>query len=114
MKFPYHVFHNGVSYAPFTDVPIEEETTTAVEEDEKVEEVAEETLPFADESELEENSTPEITFGAPKTEKKYTKTDIYRMNIDNLRNLARESGIRGYTKKKGADLKEELLQKFGL
>lgn len=47
-------------------------------------------------------------------EQRYTKTDISRMNKDDLVSLANELGIENVEKMSGNDLKKELIQKFEL
>lgn len=44
----------------------------------------------------------------------YTKTDINRMPISELRELAEKQEISGFEEKTGADLKKLLIEKFGL
>lgn len=65
----------------------------------------ENSLPFSDNDiELEENSA----------EKKYTKSDIQRMNKAELQELARNSGVEGVEEMTGQELKDYLLNVFGL
>lgn len=94
MKFPYTVTHNGITYKPGTEIPDNEESA-------KVEETVVD--------EVIENK-------APIEEKKFehTKTEINRMPIDELKSLAKESGVENANEKSGADLKKELIEKFGL
>lgn len=66
--------------------------------------LVEDELPFSDN---------DITF-EEKEDKKYTKTDIQRMNKDDLVSLAVEVGIDGAEEMNGADLKRELIEEFGL
>lgn len=61
-------------------------------------------LPFTDD---------DITF-EEKENKKYTKTDIQRMNKDDLVSLAVEVGVDGAEEMSGADLKRELIEYFEL
>ncbi len=62
-------------------------------------------LPFSDNDiELEENSA----------EKKYTKSDIQRMNKTELQELARNSGVEDVEEMTGQELKDHLLNAFGL
>ncbi len=84
MKYPYLVVYNGVEYPPFSDVPIGEEAKT------------------------EEVVTEEVA------EPKYTKSQINRMSITELKKIAKAEGIKGYGAKTGAELKTELITKFGL
>lgn len=65
----------------------------------------ESSLPFSDNDiELEENSAG----------KKYTKSDIQRMNKAELQELAKNSGVEGAEEMTGQELKEYLLSVFGL
>lgn len=64
----------------------------------------EDDLPFSDD---------DITF-EEKENKKYTKTDIQRMNKDDLVSLAAEVGIDRLEEMNGADLKRELIEHFEL
>lgn len=47
-------------------------------------------------------------------EKKYTKTEIARMKADDLRALATEVGLSITEESTGADLKDALIEHFGL
>lgn len=47
-------------------------------------------------------------------EKQYTRTDISRMNVCDLRRLALENGVCDVQKMKSADLKKSLLEILGL
>lgn len=58
-------------------------------------------------------SDNDITF-EEKEDKKYTKTEIQRMNKDDLVSLASEVGIEGAEEMNGADLKRELIEHFEL
>ena len=65
----------------------------------------EEELPYSDDDiELEENSA----------EKKYTKSDIQRMTKAELQELAKNNGVEGAGEMTGQELKEYLLNVFGL
>lgn len=44
----------------------------------------------------------------------YTKTDIHRMSVDNLRSLATEQGIDGTDEMNGSDIKKLLIERMGL
>lgn len=94
MKFPYWVRHNGVDYAPNTEIPTEE--AAPVEEKEEV---------VAVEEPVEEEKVEEPT---------YTKTEINRMPIVELRRLARKHGIKKAADKSGAELKAELIELLNL
>lgn len=65
----------------------------------------EENLPFSD---------SDIQFEEREEEQQYTKTDIQRMNKDDLVSLAIKIGIDGAEEMSGADLKRELIEEFGL
>ena len=56
-------------------------------------------------------NVPEITQESEKV--KYTKTEINRMPVAELRNLAEKEGI-SIAEKTGAELKKALISKFGL
>jgi hypothetical protein len=45
---------------------------------------------------------------------KYTKTDIKRMPLDDLKTLATENGVEGASDMTGGELKQVLIKKFGL
>lgn len=47
-------------------------------------------------------------------ENHYTRTDINRMPVDELRELARETGIDGEESMTGADIKKALIDALGL
>ena len=49
-----------------------------------------------------------------KEEKKYTRTDINRMPVDELRKLAGETGISGAESMTGADIKKALIDALSL
>lgn len=49
-----------------------------------------------------------------KEEKKYTKTEIFRMSSGDLQTLAKEQGIEKAEEKTGSELKKLLVQHFGL
>lgn len=87
MKFPYHVTHNGIDYEPFEEVPMGESK--------KVVETVVEEEPV-------------------KAEPKLTKTDINRMPINELKELADKVGIKDLNTKTGSDLKKELIKKLNL
>lgn len=103
MKFPYHVFHNGVSYAPFEEVPIEEDSPEVIE-------TVEGERPFAMNEPIVEDTPSE----SPVKAVEYSKTEINRMNIADLKELAKNNDIDGAEEMKGADIKTALIKKFGL
>lgn len=59
---------------------------------------------------VEENKEVEIVEKQPQ----YTKTDINRMPVDELRKLAMSTGVEGADKWTGAELKEYLIALMGL
>lgn len=65
----------------------------------------EENLPFSD---------SDIKFEERQEEQQYTKTDIQRMNKDDLVSLAIKMGIDGAEEMSGADLKRELIEELVL
>lgn len=91
MKYPYAVKHNGEYYEAGEEV-----------EDAAVEETS---LPFSDE---------DITFEEKPEGKKYTKTNIMKMNKAELQKLAKNTGVEGTDEMSGTELKEYLLSVFGL
>lgn len=94
MVYDHMVKVNGKYYQSGEDVP----EIMDMAEDEN-------SLPFSDNDiELEENSA----------EKKYTKSDIQRMNKAELQELARNSGVESAEEMTGQELKEYLLSAFGL
>lgn len=97
MKFPYHVRHNGIDYAPNTEVPMDKVSAEVVEE--VVKEVVE-----------KETSSEEVIEDAPK----YSKTEINRMPIDELKKLAKAEGFDDADAMNGSDIKKALIEKFGL
>lgn len=92
--YPYAVKHNGEYYEAWESVP---------EEDEMAGE--ETSLSYSD---------SEITLETETGEKKYTKTEINRMNTTELQNLAASMGIEGAFDMTGADLKKRLISNLGL
>lgn len=64
-----------------------------------------EALPFSDSN---------IEFEERPSEQKYNKSDIQRMNKDDLVFLAIEAGIEEAEDMSGLDLKKKLIEKFGL
>lgn len=57
---------------------------------------------------------PETYVEETPEEQRYTRTDINRMNKDDLVFLAVEVGIEAAEDMSGSDLKKELIEKFGL
>jgi len=64
-----------------------------------------ETLPFSDDG---------ITLESGVEKKKYTKTEIMRMNKAELQELAANTGVEGAYDMSGTELKEYLISVFGL
>lgn len=87
MKYPYHVKHNGVDYAPFEEIPNDVVTPAVMDATER------------------ENDTVAV---------EYSKTDINRMPIVELRDLAKANCIKGFENKSGGELKKNLIEKLGL
>lgn len=100
MKYDFWVRHNGIDYAPNTEVPdgTEDNNNESVDTENK---------------ETQEAEEVEETEEAEKAEtQSYSKTDINRMSTENLKMLAKEQGLDD--SKSGAELKKELIEKFGL
>lgn len=94
MVYDHMVKINGKYYQSGENAP----EITDMEEDEN-------SLPFSDKDiELEESSVA----------KKYTKSDIQRMNKAELQELAKNSGVEGVEEMTGQELKDYLLNVFGL
>lgn len=96
MKYDHMVKHNGVYYTAGQEVP-EEKNTAAVDKS---------SLPFSD-SDIEFETNP-----APG--KQYTRTEINRMNKQELQELALKNGVEDANEMTGSELKEYLLNTFGL
>ncbi len=56
----------------------------------------------------------EINIQEKKQEKKYTKTEISRMNVAELKELATEIGVENASETSGSELKKILIEHFGL
>lgn len=56
----------------------------------------------------------EINIQEEKQEKKYTKTEISRMNVAELKELAMEIGVENASETSGSELKKILIEHFGL
>lgn len=73
-----------------------------------------ENVPEVEDMEGDENSLPfsddDVTFET----RKYTKSEIQRMNKAELQELARNTGVEGADEMTGAELKEYLLSVFNL
>ena len=106
MKFPYTVKYNGVWYKPNEDVPMDNETPVKAK--------AEPKEPVKEVVKVEEPEVEETPVEEPKAEPTYTKTEINRMSIVDLRRLARKQGIKKAADKTGAELKAELIKLLNL
>ena len=104
MKFPYSVKHNGIWYAPNTEVPTDEKAP--VKDEPKAVEPVKEVIESAEEKVEEPEEVP--------VEPTYTKTEINRMPIVDLRRLARKHGVKKAADKSGAELKAELIELLNL
>lgn len=69
-------------------------------------------IKFVEEEMLFSDNDIELEEGL--AEKKYTKSDIQRMNKSELQELARNTGVEGADEMTGQELKEYLLNVFGL
>ena len=96
MKYPYIVNHNGEWYPAGTEVPED------VDVDKVVAEVAAKMLGEKAEEESKEESEA----------KKYTKSEINRMNAQTLRKVAEEFGIEDPKEYTSSELKEMLMEKL--
>ena len=56
----------------------------------------------------------EINIQEEKQEKKYTKTEISRMNVAELKELAMEIGVENASETSGSELKKILIEHFGV
>lgn len=97
MKYPYSVKHNGVWYEPNVEIP-ENSKAPVVKDEPKAEKPVEEVVEESAEEPVEEPVEPT-----------YTKTEINRMPIVDLRRLARKHGVKKAADKSGAELKAELI-----
>lgn len=93
MVYDHMVKVNGQYYRAGEDVP--EIDYTAGDEN---------SLPFSDD---------DITFET-QGDKKYTKTDINRMSVSELRKMALSTGVEDPDEMTGTELKEYLISLFGL
>lgn len=91
MKYDYKVKHNGIYYMPGEEVPIDE---TPIENEQfSLED-------YMNPPETDDNAVP------------YTKTDISKMNVAELRNLAESLDIDATLS--GAKLKSAICKHYGL
>lgn len=95
MKYDHLVKHNGVFYPAGADVPA-------------VEDAAENTDTGAAEK------TEEAAGQEHKGNNKYNKSDISRMNVEELKKLAAELRIEVTEESTGKALKEQIIAKLGL
>lgn len=93
MVYDHMVKVNGQYYQTGEDVP-------------EIKNMAGEEISSAEPQEKE----PDMPF-EPQT---YTKTQINRMNVDELRRMAANTGVEGADKMTGTELKEYLISLFGL
>ncbi len=63
---------------------------------------------------IEETAKPTIDDAVLPFEPKFTKTEINRMSTDDLRALAKDSGLKDANSMTGTALKEYLIGLFGL
>lgn len=108
MKHKYYVKHNGVLYAPGTDVP---EGKTPVVENKQ--------------PEVEETKQPEVTDEVEKPEieeeaeesteqPSYTRTQIQQMNGTQLRETATQLGVEFGEDTTNKELKQQIMGKLGI
>ena len=100
MKHKYYVRHNGVLYAPGTDVP---EGVAPVDEEPKVE-----VEPTA-EPEVEPDEEPKA-----EVEPEYTRTQIQQMNSSDLKATASKLDIDFNEDVTNRELKQMILDKLGM
>lgn len=98
MKFNHLVKYNGKYYPAGTDVPVGGKSV----ENKKVEKPKEDDF-------SQYMNPPEET-----KEVSYTKTEINRMPLDDLRKIAMNTGVDGAENMTGKELKEYLISVFGL
>lgn len=91
-KYPYIVIKDGKWYKAGEEVP----SSASVLEDNAIKEKEEVVEPIVEK------------------QPQYTKTDINRMPVDELRKLAMNTGVEGADKWTGAELKEYLIALMGL
>ena len=95
MKYDHLVKHNGIFYPAGTDVPTVEEVSGNVDTG-----AAEKTEKAAGQ-EYKGNNT-------------YNKSDILRMNVEELKKFAAELGLEVTEESTGKALKEQIIAKLGL
>ena len=120
MKHKYYVKHNGVLYAPGTDVPegkapveqpkVEEtkqpEVTENIEQPKVVENV--ENAENTEQPNTEENAE------APVEQPTYTRTQIQQMNGTQLRETATQLGVEFGEDTTNKELKQMIMGKLGI
>lgn len=99
MKFPYHVFHNDVLYAPFEDVPVENDNEKPLVEE------SNEPILFTE---------PETVSETPDEAPAYNRTIVNRMKVEELKDLARNLGYNDVDNLTGMELKREIIRKLHL
>lgn len=131
MKYPYMVNKNGVYYPAGTEVPegdankqiqtkgfFDLEDLKTYEPDALKKLATDLGVEFTDETTHEElaEQCSKVEVEIPQTEDskvEYKKSDISRMNLENLKALATDLGLE-VADKTGAVLKEEIIAKLGL
>lgn len=108
MKHKYYIKHNGVLYAPGTDVPEGKAPVENVEQP-KVEETKQsEVTENVEQPNTEENAEP------PVEQPSYTRTQIQQMNSEDLRNVATELGLAFDEDSTNKELKQKIMGKLGI
>ena len=132
MKYPYMVNKNGVYYPAGTEVPegnankqlptkgfLGVEDLKTYEPDALKDLTTKLGVAFTDETTHEElvELCSKVEVEIPQTDDskvEYKKSDIQRMNVEDLKALATKLGIEDAQNKTGAVLKEEIIAKLGL
>ena len=109
--FPYRVVKNGIWYDAGKDVP-DDDNVMPVEEEKNEEEV--EATEQVEESEVKDEEPVSAPVEEEKKEfvpePKYSKRQIERMNVSDLRDVAVEVGIKDVQSKTGAELKRQIIE----
>lgn len=111
MKYPYHVFHNGVSYAPFEEVPDGKENPVdeipvaeSVTENQEEKTLNPEMTVIDEQLGLKEHTEP------PKRVKlKYTRNEVKRLTVAEAKEYAIELGINPDDYRKTVGLKNAIV-----
>ena len=103
MKYPYIVNKDGVWYPAGAEVP---EGTDFIVDNKVIGKVDGDVIEVTDKEVIEET--------LKDMEKTYTKTEINRMPLDELRELATNSGVVGANDMTGGELKKLLIEMFNL